>query len=189
MKFHRILSASLERRLKAHLKLGGLVAYPTESCYGLGCLPTLPSALKHLIRLKKRPQHKGLIVIGDSLTRLLPLLCKPSAKQQAELVQTWPAAKTFLLPARENVLPVLRGKGRQKLAVRVPAHSGARRLCRAVGAPLVSTSCNRAGKRVCKTEREVRRQFGRKVWVIGGLVGRQKTPSQIIDGETGTRLR
>ena len=55
--------------------------------------------------------------------------------------------------------------------------------------PLVSTSCNRAGKRACKTEREVRRQFGRKVWVVGGLIGKQKTPSQIIDGETGARLR
>ena len=40
-------------------------------------------------------------------------------------------------------------------------------------------------KRACKTEREVRRQFGRKVWVVGGLIGKQKTPSQIIDGETG----
>jgi len=178
MMFPRILSAAAQRRLQAHLKKGGLVAYPTESCYGLGCVPTLPKALNQLIHLKKRPQHKGMIVIGHSLEQLQPLLQRPSENIQ-----------TMLLPAGKKVLPSLRGKGRSKLAVRVPAHTGARRLCQVLEMPLVSTSCNRAGKRACKTEREVRRQFGRKVWVVGGLIGKQKTPSQIIDGETGARLR
>ena len=189
MLFPRILSASAQRKLLAHLKQGGVIAYPTESCYGLGCLPTVAHALNTLIRLKKRPQNKGLIVIGDQVTRLQPLLKRPSEALLAELEQVWPAPKTFLLPARHSVLPLLRGKRRTKLAVRVPDHAGARRLCQAVGQALVSTSCNRAGKRVCKTEREVRRQFGRQVWVIGGRIGRQKMPSQIIDGESGVRLR
>ena len=114
---------------------------------------------------------------------------RPSENIQTMLHEAWPAPKTFLLPASKKVLPSLRGKGRSKLAVRVPAHAGARRLCQVLETPLVSTSCNRAGKRACKTEREVRRQFGRKVWVVGGLIGKQKTPSQIIDGETGARLR
>ncbi|KAE9496602.1 telomere recombination family protein [Neisseria gonorrhoeae] len=83
----------------------------------------------------------------------------------------WPAPKTFLLLAKSGVLPALRGKRRSKLAVRVPDHTGARRLCQALGMPLVSTSCNRAGKRACRTEREVRRQFGRDVWIVGGRIG------------------
>ena len=189
MMFPRILSAAAQRKLQAHLKKGGLVAYPTESCYGLGCIPTLPKALNQLIHLKKRPQHKGMIVIGHSLEQLQPLLQRPSENIQTMLHGAWPAPKTFLLPVGKKVLPSLRGKGRSKLAVRVPAHAGARRLCQVLEMPLVSTSCNRAGKRACKTEREVRRQFGRKVWVVGGLIGKQKTPSQIIDGETGARLR
>lgn len=189
MRFSRILSSAAQRRLKAHLQRGGLVAYPTESCYGLGCLPRHTNALKQLIRLKKRPNHKGLIVIGDNVPRLLPLLDRPSETLQAKLAQAWPAPKTFLLPVRAGVSPLLRGKGREKLAVRVPAHRGAQRLCKALETALVSTSCNRAGKRVCKTEREARRQFGRQVWVVGGLIGKQKAPSQIIDGETGARLR
>ena len=117
------------------------------------------------------------------------MLQRPSENIQTMLHEAWPAPKTFLLPAGKKVLPSLRGKRRSKLAVRVPAHAGARRLCQVLEMPLVSTSCNRAGKRACKTEREVRRQFGRKVWVVGGLIGKQKTPSQIIDGETGARLR
>ena len=78
MMFPRILSAAAQRKLQAHLKKGGLVAYPTESCYGLGCVPTLPKALNQLIHLKKRPQHKGMIVIGHSLEQLQPLLQRPS---------------------------------------------------------------------------------------------------------------
>ena len=125
-----------------------------------------------------------MIVIGNQLEQLQPLLQRSSENIQTMLRNEWPAPKTFLLPAAADVLPT-----RSKLAVRVPAHAGARRLCQALKTPLVSTSCNRAGKRACKTEREVRRQFGRDVWVVGGLIGKQKSPSQIIDGETGVRLR
>lgn len=95
MMFPRILSAEAQRRLQAHLKKGGLVAYPTESCYGLGCVPTLPKALNQLIHLKKRPQHKGMIVIGHSLEQLQPLLQRPSENIQTMLHEAWPAPKTF----------------------------------------------------------------------------------------------
>ncbi|MFC2417680.1 MAG: L-threonylcarbamoyladenylate synthase, partial [Eikenella corrodens] len=74
MMFPRILSAAAARGLRAHLRGGGLVAYPTESSYGLGCLPTHRRALHRLMQLKKRPQHKGLIVIGNLLKQLEPLL-------------------------------------------------------------------------------------------------------------------
>lgn len=102
MMFPRILSAAAQRRLQAHLKKGGLVAYPTESCYGLGCVPTLPKALNQLIHLKKRPQHKGMIVIGHSLEQLQPLLQRPSENIQTMLHEAWPASKTFLLPAAKK---------------------------------------------------------------------------------------
>lgn len=163
MLFPRIIAASAQRKLSVYLKKGGLVAYPTESCYGLGCLPTLAKALGKLAHLKKRPQHKGMIVIGNQFEQLQPLLQMPSENLQDMLRKEWPAPKTFLLSAKSCVLPELRGKQRSKLAVRVPAHVGARRLCQALQTPLVSTSCNRAGKRACRTEREVRRQFGRDV--------------------------
>ncbi|MDO4878199.1 MAG: L-threonylcarbamoyladenylate synthase [Neisseria sp.] len=185
----RILSAAAAGRLKRHLKKGGLLAYPTESCYGLGCLPDYGRALHQLMRLKRRPQHKGMIVVGDKLERLLPLLQGLTAADRNALKQNWPAAKTFLLPAAARVQPLLRGRGRNKLAVRVPAHSAARDLCAAIGQALVSTSCNRAGKRPCKTAREARRQFGRQVWIIGGRCGSAKKPSSIIDWETGQNLR
>ena len=98
-----ILSAIASGRLKNHLKRGGLIAYPTESCYGLGCLPTHTKALKKLIRLKRRPQYKGMIVIGDKLDRLRPLL-QPLGETDRRLLESqWPARKTFLLPAADRI--------------------------------------------------------------------------------------
>ena len=185
----RTLSAIAAGRLKTHLRRGGLIAYPTESCYGLGCLPTHTQALKKLIRLKRRPQHKGMIVIGDTLDRLRTLL-QPLGETDRRLLESqWPARKTFLLPAADRIPALLRGRNRRKLAVRVPDHPGARSLCRLLGQPLVSTSCNKAGKRPCRNQREARRQFGRHALIIGGRCGGAKKPSLIIDWENGRQLR
>ncbi|MGF6147447.1 t(6)A37 threonylcarbamoyladenosine biosynthesis protein RimN [Kingella potus] len=185
----RILCAAEAGRLKSRLRRGGLVAYPTESCFGIGCLPHHAKALKALVRLKRRPQHKGMIVVGDTLARLRPLLRPLAEDDAAALESIWPARQTFLLPAARNVPPLLRGRGRAALAVRVPAHEAARDLCRLLGTPLVSTSCNRAGKRPCRSTREVRRQFGRSVYVAAGRCGGSKTPSTMTDWATGRRLR
>lgn len=187
----RYLSQRDITRIKRHLKNGGVIAYPTESCFGLGCLPTNPQGLKRIIRLKKRPQHKGMIVIGDGVGQLRPLLAPLDAADTACLEKAWPAAKTFVVPASDKVLPLLRGSGRSKLAVRVPAHEGARQLCFQLATPLVSTSCNKAGFKPCRFTREARRQFGqhKAVWVIAGQIGFAKSPSQIIDLESGIRLR
>lgn len=177
------------RRLRAHLRRGGLVAYPTESCYGLGAAPDNRRALNKILRLKKRPQGKGLIVAANSLKQLGGLLRPLAEDERRELESVWPAAKTFVLPADRRVLPELRGRGRSKLAVRVPDHALVRRLCALAGMPLVSTSCNRSGGRPCKSEREARRLFGRQVWVIGGRTGGRRAPSEIIDWDSRRRLR
>lgn len=176
-------------RLRSHLHRGGLIAYPAEGSYGLGCLPDCVPAVRKVIALKKRPQHKGLIVIAADFTQLQPLLAPLSATDIAAVSRQWPAPRTLLLPVRKQVSPVLRGRGRQTLAVRVPDLATARFLCRAAGTALVSTSCNRAGKKACCTEREVRRQFGKQVMILGGRTGGRKQPSQIIDWASGKRLR
>lgn len=176
-------------RLRRFIRAGGLIAYPTESCFGLGCDPRHPRALKQLIALKKRPQHKGLIVIGADLAQLQKLLKPLSDETRSRLQAEWPAAKTFVLPARRGLSPLLRGRSRSTLAVRVPAHDTARTVCTLAGTALVSTSCNRAGKRACRSGREVRRQFGRQVLLAGGRSGKRREPSEIIDWQSQNRLR
>ncbi len=179
---------AFRQQLRHWLHCGGLIAYPTESCYGLGCLPRNQRALLRLLRLKRRPAHKGLIVIGDNQERFGRLLAKGEIERAQTWAQQWPAPLTLLLNKGPATTYRLSGK-HPKLAVRVPAHAQARQLCTIAGSPLVSTSANLAGKKSIKTARECKRQFGSRVWVLPGRIGKRRAPSTIIDPDNGQRLR
>lgn len=176
------------RRLRSWLGCGGLIAYATESCFGLGCDPRNRAALTRLLQLKRRPAHKGLLVIGDRLQRFGRLLQRDALANAAEWTAQWPAPLSLLLPKGPACLPRLSGR-HAKLGVRIPDHANARRLCQVAGMPLVSTSANRSGRPSIRTARECRRQFGRQVWVLPGRIGKRRQPSIIIDPEKGQRLR
>ena len=185
----RIQSPRALWRLRIYLKRGGIIAYPTESCYGLGGLPTHTGAIRRIIRLKKRPQNKGLIVIGNELQQLQPLLCRLPDDTQQQLQNIWPAPKTFVLSCRTKVHPMLRGARRRQLATRVSDHLLARQICREAKSALISTSCNRAKQKPCRNSKEARKRFGKQVWILGGQVGKRKNPSEIIDWSTKIQLR
>lgn len=184
-----LLKTALRRRAKATLRRGGVLAYATESCYGLGCDPRRADALRRIIRLKGRPNHKGMIVVAANLAQLQPLLRPLSAADKQRLAEYWPGPNTLLLPASRRVLPLLRGRGRDKIAVRITAHRETAELCRALGMALVSTSANLAKRRALKNARDCRRLFGGKALTLPGRIGRRKTPSTIIDFASGRRLR
>lgn len=173
--------------LRAYLKRGGIIAYPAESCYGLGCDPFDRNAVQRLILLKGRPVSKGLILIADRFSRFDRLVKPLDANAQSRVSSTWPGPVTWVLPARRGA-PWLRG-GKPGLAVRVTAHRPAARLCRGLGMALVSTSANKSGGRPVKTARECRRIFGDRIRVIDGPAGRRKRPSTLIDLPTGNVLR
>ncbi|MDP1929322.1 MAG: L-threonylcarbamoyladenylate synthase [Thiobacillus sp.] len=174
--------------LRAHLRRGGLIAYPTESCYGLGCDPRNPRALAQLIRLKGRSAAKGLILIADHIKRLSPFIRPLSPADRARVQRTWPGAVTWIVPAAAACSPLLTG-GRTTLAVRVTAHPDAARLCRTLGMALVSTSANPSGKKPAQTAAQCRRIFGARVRVLDGRIGQRRRPSTLIDLATGATLR
>jgi len=174
--------------LRAHLRHGGLIAYPTESCYGLGCDPRNSRALKRLIRLKGRSAAKGMLLIADHFRRLRPFVRPLNSADRSRVEQTWPGPVTWVVPASATCLPELTG-GRPTIAVRVTAHRGAAHLCRALRMALVSTSANRSGKKPAKTATECRRIFGARVRVVDGRIGQRRRPSTLIDLATGTILR
>ena len=176
------------RRIARHLTRGGVIAYATESCFGLGCDVNNERALQKILRIKRRPKAKGLIVISDSAVRFSNLLAPLTMQQSAQVMATWPGAHTWLIPAASRVQRALRGR-HAALAVRVTAHRDARELCLRLAMPLVSTSANRAGLRAIKTARECGRQFGRQVLVIPGRIGTRKQASTIQDLSTGRILR
>lgn len=181
------------RALRAYLKSGGIIAYPTESCFGLGCDPQNRVAVHRLLRLKGRPQHKGLIVIASDIGQLNPYMAPISKAQQQQLETSWAgvnatAAHTWLVPSAKDCPPWLTGR-HNTIAVRVTAHHLASGICRHTGMALVSTSANRSGCKPAKTVRECYKLFGTNVKIITGRIGKQRKPSTIQDLATGRILR
>ncbi len=166
------------RSIASYLKCGGLIAYPTESCYGIGCDPANRRAVRRILRLKQRPQNKGLILIASSYRQVARYIQPLTPTEQAKLQSDGAQAITCLMPVRPSCPRWLRG-GYDTLAVRMTAHPFAKNLCRVAGSALVSTSANRSGQRAAKSYRDCLRMFGNSVWVLPGRVGKRKRPSTI----------
>jgi len=180
--------ARLARRARVTIAQGGLIAYPTSSCFGLGCDPSNRRALKKLLALKGRPQNKGFIIISNDFSQFRPYLQPVHNKLLEPAFATWPGPHTWLLPASSKAMALLKGK-HPNIAVRVEGHSSTRRLLSFVKQPLVSTSANPSGKHPYKTGRDCHRRFGKNVLILPGRVGRNKTPSSIHDLTTGQKIR
>ncbi len=177
-------------RHAAHLlRHGGVIAYPTEAVYGLGCDPLNDVAVARLLELKSRPEHKGLILIGSKLEQLLPFLVPLQADIQQRVQRSWPGPVTWLLPAAKWVPTWLRGE-HDTLAVRVTGHPVAHALCESFGGALVSTSANPAGAAPARTPLTVRRYFGEQLdFVLHGEVNRRGRPSEIRDALSSRVIR
>lgn len=167
------------------LRAGGLVAYPTEHCFGLGCDPLNRAAVLRLLRLKRRPVEKGLILIAADVSQLVRYVEHIPDK----VLATWPGPHTWLLTPRESAPGWITGR-HPRIAVRVTAHPVAAALCRAAGMAIVSTSANRGGGRPLRSDREVRRAFGKGLdRVLPGKVGGAPAPTPIRDAVTGELVR
>ncbi len=175
-----------ELQQAAHvLKDGGIVAYATEYCFGLGCDPQDRDAVLRLLRLKQRPVKKGLIVLAADVAQLAPYV----AEIPPPVAATWPGPHTWLLPAITNVPGWITGR-HDRIAVRVTAHPQAAALCRAAGLAIISTSANRSGESPARVDREVVRRFGRLVdYVLPGRVGNAPAPTPIRDAMSGILVR
>lgn len=177
------------RRAVRVLRRGGVIAYPTEAVYGLGCDPLDAGAVQRILTLKQRPWQKGLILIASAQQQLTPFIQPLSTEIQAQLEQSWPGPVTWLLPARPEVPNWLRGT-HDSIAVRVTDHPGSRALCEAFGGAIVSTSANPATLPPARNPLKVRRYFGNApVMILHGPLGGRAQPSEIRDGRSGRLVR
>ena len=176
--------------LAAHvLHQGGILAYPTESVFGLGCDPLDEAAVMRLLRLKQRDAGKGVILIAHSFDQLRDYTGPIPQDRLAEVASHWPGPSTWLLPAASWVPDWLTGR-HSTLAMRVTAHPLAAALCRRAGMPLVSTSANLSGRPPARTPLQVRLRCGPQVdMVLHGRTGGLAKPTPIRDALTGKRLR
>ena len=177
----------LQQALKV-IRSGGVIAYPTEAVYGLGCQPENFIAVKRILDLKNRPINKGLIIIAAAVEQLDRYVSFTDISRYRQILQTWPGPVTWLLPARPGVADWIRGD-HDSLAVRVSDHPVVRELCRLTG-PLISTSANPAGCPPAKSARKVRYYFGRSIdYILPGYIGEQQKPTEIRDAATGEVIR
>ncbi|MCZ4339347.1 L-threonylcarbamoyladenylate synthase [Shewanella colwelliana] len=170
---------------------GGVIAYPTEAVYGLGCDPDNEEAIRKLLELKQRPWEKGLILVASDFEQLSPYIdsTQLTAEQLQRAFDKWPGPFTFIMPTKVTTSRLLCGQF-NSLAVRVSSHPGVQALCQALGKPIVSTSANLTGEDPAMTAEEVIQQLGGKIdaLVAGGL-GAEPKPSTIIDAISGKILR
>ncbi len=171
------------------IRKGGIVAYPTEAVFGLGCDPANPFAVAKLLALKNRPWQKGLILVATNLQQLEPWLQTLSDNCLQQLDKSWPGPTTWLLPASNSCPDWLTGT-HATLAARISAHPLVRSLCDMLNGPVVSTSANSSGQRPARSVLDIRLRFGTRIdFVLPGALGDQQQPTRIRDLASGKLIR
>ena len=165
---------------------GGVIAYPTEGVFGLGCMPDDDEALTRLLAIKRRDPRKGLILIASRKSQLEDWIAVDPARipdPDASRPTTW------IVPAAARVSPLVTGD-HPGLAIRLTTHATAAAICDAVDSPIVSTSANLAGEPVARNQFVLRRKLGACVdYVMPGDCGPLSTASEIRDLASGKTLR
>ena len=153
------------KKAVALLKEGGVVAFPTETYYGLAVDPYNPLALNLLFTLKQRDTAKPILTLADSRESLLSLAQEIPALYEPLMRTFWPGPLTLIFQARLN-LPALLTANTSTIGVRQSSHPFARQLLRAFGGPLTATSANISGKAAATDAYQVRAQFGSRIDMI-----------------------
>ena len=171
------------------LREGGVIAYPTEAVFGLGCDPDNRDAVLQILELKSRPASAGLILIADRLERFAPYTEPVDSDARDRALSTWPGPVTWLFPRAAAVPDWLAGE-HQTIALRVTAHPVCRALCDAFGGPIVSTSANPSKAEPARSAAQVEAYFaGRLCGILEGSLGDSDQPSEIRDLATGRVIR
>jgi L-threonylcarbamoyladenylate synthase len=175
----------------AVLHRGGVIAYPTEAVWGLGCDPLDEAAVQRLLAIKQRPVDKGLILIAASLAQFDGLLdweALPNDRAEA-VFATWPGPHTWIVPTTGRVPHWITG-AHDGVAARVSAHPVVVALCAAFGAPLVSTSANVSGAPAPRALADLAPELLARIdGVVAGDTGALAQPTQIRDARSGALLR
>jgi L-threonylcarbamoyladenylate synthase len=166
---------------------GGVIAYPTEGVYGLGCMPDDPEAIAKLLTIKGRDVAKGLILIASRPAQLRGWI---TDEELEHLPSPDPDAPvTWIATPGPLATPLVTGD-HEGIAVRITTNPVAASLSESVDSPITSTSANLAGRPVARNRFLLRRRFGRLVdYIVPGDCGPATGPSEIRVLEDGKVLR
>ncbi len=172
------------------LRRGGVVAFPTETYYGLAVDPGNENALKRLYRLKRREPEKAILVLIENSDKITSVAASVPDQYIPLMAKYWPGALTMIFPAKKSLSTILTGNT-GTVAVRVSPHPLARALVQTFGKAVTATSANLSGQSPARSASEVRNTFGDRVdYIIDGgqtiagrcstLVGIRKTKLIIL---------
>ncbi len=178
------------KRAVETLKSGGVIAYPTEAVWGLGCDPWNRDAVERLLQLKSRAMNKGLILACGHIDQLSFLLTGVPPEKYDILLDSWPGPNTWLIPDRQHVIPQWIKGSHETVAARVSKHLLIKSIADLFGRPIVSTSANPAGSEPAMDSLRIRQYFGHHIdYIVPGSIGGEPQPSQIRSLDTGTVIR
>ncbi|TES83958.1 MAG: threonylcarbamoyl-AMP synthase [Dehalococcoidia bacterium] len=172
------------------LKEGGVVAFPTDTVYGLGAGIGINSAVERVYRVKERPRHMALPLLLADFSQLdgVAISIPTSVRLLAE--NFWPGPLTLVLFKADSVPDIVTG-GSETVAVRIPTHPIPTALARGVGTAIVGTSANLSGQPSALTAEEAHAQLGDKVDLIidGECPGGKESTVVDLTGEKPIILR
>ena len=166
------------------VKNGGLIAYPTETVYGLGADPYNAEAIQKIFIAKGRAEDKGIILLIRGVDDLSTLVRAVSPTAQMLIDAFWPGPLTLVFRANPDLSPALLG-GRDTVALRHSSSPIATRLLTALGGPLTSTSANRSTEPPGRSASEVQNALGEHLdLILDGGPSDSTTPSTLVDVST-----
>jgi L-threonylcarbamoyladenylate synthase len=178
---------ALQRSIRA-LRLGGVIAFPTDTVYGAGVLAWDDLAVARLYQAKERPRSKPIPLLLPDRETLAQVALTVSPEIQRLAARFWPGPLTLVVARRPHV-PDIVTSGGDKVAVRVPDHPLSLALLRSLGAPLAATSANRSGQTSPLTAGDVLDQLaGRIDLVIDGGPCPGGVPSTVVELHDGEVL-
>lgn len=183
------LQEQVEEGIKI-LKAGGIVAFPTDTVYGLGADALNYKAVERIYAVKKRPRHLPFPLLIDDMSQLSAVAAPVPEVALFLARHFWPGGLTLILPKAASLPTYLANQS--TIAVRVPAHPVPLALIQGLGKPIIGTSANISGKPSTLTVNEVKQQLGDKVdFTIDGGKCPSGNESTIVDiiGETPAILR
>jgi len=160
------------------IKRGGVVVYPTDTLYGLGCDALNPTAIEHVFTLKKRAFSNPLSIAVNSIG-MLERYAHLDERGRELLERFLPGALTAVLPKKD--LPDILTSGKGAVAVRIPDSEAALALIEACGVPITATSANLSGERPPISVEEVLEQIQKADTVLDNGVLESREPSTIVD--------
>jgi L-threonylcarbamoyladenylate synthase len=170
------------------LRQGGLIAFPTETYYGLGVDPFNAEALQRLFAVKQRQPDKPVLVLVAEQAQVTELVAEVPAVLRRLMAAFWPGPLTLVFPGRSTLPPLLTG-GTGNIGIRQSPHPLAADLLRAFGGPITATSANRSGAPPATTAVEIQERLGSEIdLILDGGTTPGGAGSTLVGCDQGQRL-